>query len=138
MKKFAFAVICTFAVLGSMAVEGPVISWVANHRKHHAYADQPGRNFEHCRRVALLITECGGPRERAHLAPCFTHGFDFERREIDISRAQVFGRDDYDIAAVREGGPDRERVQAFPEAVPVPGGQWPLDSGQGVAGHCKR
>jgi stearoyl-CoA desaturase (delta-9 desaturase) len=33
---------CTFAVLGSMAVEGPVISWVANHRKHHAYADQPG------------------------------------------------------------------------------------------------
>ncbi|MBV9309418.1 MAG: acyl-CoA desaturase, partial [Solirubrobacterales bacterium] len=33
---------CAFAVLGSMAVEGPVISWVANHRKHHTYADQPG------------------------------------------------------------------------------------------------
>ncbi|MBV9312042.1 MAG: fatty acid desaturase, partial [Solirubrobacterales bacterium] len=33
---------CALAVLGSMAVEGPVISWVANHRKHHAYADQPG------------------------------------------------------------------------------------------------
>jgi len=31
-----------FAVLGSMAVEGPVISWVADHRKHHAHADQDG------------------------------------------------------------------------------------------------
>ena len=31
-----------FAVLGSMAIEGPVISWVADHRKHHAFSDQPG------------------------------------------------------------------------------------------------
>ena len=31
-----------FAVLGSAAIEGPVISWVADHRKHHAFADQPG------------------------------------------------------------------------------------------------
>jgi stearoyl-CoA desaturase (Delta-9 desaturase) len=30
------------AVAGSMAVEGTVISWVAAHRRHHAYADQPG------------------------------------------------------------------------------------------------
>lgn len=30
------------AALGSMALEGPVISWVANHRKHHAHADEPG------------------------------------------------------------------------------------------------
>jgi len=28
--------------LGSVAIEGPVISWVADHRKHHAYADQHG------------------------------------------------------------------------------------------------
>jgi stearoyl-CoA desaturase (delta-9 desaturase) len=32
----------TLAALGSMAIEGPVISWVADHRKHHAFADQPG------------------------------------------------------------------------------------------------
>jgi len=32
----------TLAVLGSAAIEGPVISWVADHRKHHAFADQPG------------------------------------------------------------------------------------------------
>src|SRR4051812_2938246 len=30
------------AVLGSAAIEGPVISWVADHRKHHAFADVPG------------------------------------------------------------------------------------------------
>ncbi len=31
-----------FAVLGSMAVQGPVISWVADHRKHHAHTDKEG------------------------------------------------------------------------------------------------
>jgi stearoyl-CoA desaturase (Delta-9 desaturase) len=31
-----------FAILGSAAIEGPIISWVADHRKHHAFADLPG------------------------------------------------------------------------------------------------
>jgi stearoyl-CoA desaturase (Delta-9 desaturase) len=31
-----------FAALGSAAVEGPVIEWVSNHRKHHQFSDQPG------------------------------------------------------------------------------------------------
>jgi stearoyl-CoA desaturase (Delta-9 desaturase) len=31
-----------FAVFGSMAVQGPVISWVADHRKHHAHTDVEG------------------------------------------------------------------------------------------------
>jgi stearoyl-CoA desaturase (delta-9 desaturase) len=30
------------AALGSAAIEGPVIAWVADHRKHHAFSDQPG------------------------------------------------------------------------------------------------
>jgi stearoyl-CoA desaturase (delta-9 desaturase) len=30
------------AILGSAAIEGPVISWVADHRKHHAFSDQVG------------------------------------------------------------------------------------------------
>ena len=30
------------AALGSIAIEGPVISWVADHRKHHTFADQEG------------------------------------------------------------------------------------------------
>src|SRR5215467_2531591 len=32
----------TFAVLGTMAVQGPVLSWVADHRKHHAHTDEEG------------------------------------------------------------------------------------------------
>jgi stearoyl-CoA desaturase (Delta-9 desaturase) len=31
-----------FAVIGSMSVQGPVISWVADHRKHHAHTDAEG------------------------------------------------------------------------------------------------
>jgi stearoyl-CoA desaturase (delta-9 desaturase) len=31
-----------FAALGSAAIEGPVISWVADHRKHHACSDKEG------------------------------------------------------------------------------------------------
>jgi stearoyl-CoA desaturase (delta-9 desaturase) len=31
-----------FAILGSAAVEGPVIEWVAYHRRHHAFSDQEG------------------------------------------------------------------------------------------------
>ncbi len=32
----------TLAALGSAAIEGPVISWVSDHRKHHAFSDQKG------------------------------------------------------------------------------------------------
>ena len=31
-----------FAILGSMAVQGSVIAWVADHRKHHAHTDVEG------------------------------------------------------------------------------------------------
>jgi stearoyl-CoA desaturase (Delta-9 desaturase) len=30
------------AVAGSLAIEGPVIRWVADHRRHHAYSDKEG------------------------------------------------------------------------------------------------
>lgn len=30
------------AIAGSLAVQGPVIKWVADHRRHHAFADQEG------------------------------------------------------------------------------------------------
>jgi stearoyl-CoA desaturase (Delta-9 desaturase) len=32
----------TLAVLGTMAMQGPVIRWVTNHRKHHVYTDEEG------------------------------------------------------------------------------------------------
>src|SRR5687767_13312496 len=28
------------AAVGSMAMQGPVVGWVADHRRHHAYADK--------------------------------------------------------------------------------------------------
>jgi stearoyl-CoA desaturase (Delta-9 desaturase) len=31
-----------FAALGSAAVEGPIIEWVANHRRHHRFSDAEG------------------------------------------------------------------------------------------------
>lgn len=30
------------AIAGSMAIQGPLIRWVANHRRHHAFADKEG------------------------------------------------------------------------------------------------
>lgn len=32
----------TFAILGSAAIEGPVISWVSDHRRHHRFSDRAG------------------------------------------------------------------------------------------------
>jgi stearoyl-CoA desaturase (Delta-9 desaturase) len=32
----------TLAILGSAAAQGPVIEWVADHRKHHAFSDREG------------------------------------------------------------------------------------------------
>lgn len=36
------AVRYAFAVLGQLAIEGPVITWVADHRKHHQFSDHEG------------------------------------------------------------------------------------------------
>jgi stearoyl-CoA desaturase (delta-9 desaturase) len=36
------AVRYAFAILGQLAIEGTVITWVADHRKHHQFSDQEG------------------------------------------------------------------------------------------------
>jgi stearoyl-CoA desaturase (delta-9 desaturase) len=36
------AVRYAFAIMGSYAVEGPVLDWVADHRKHHTFSDEEG------------------------------------------------------------------------------------------------
>jgi stearoyl-CoA desaturase (delta-9 desaturase) len=69
-----------FAVLGSMSVEGPVISWVSDHRKHHAHADEEGdphsphvgagsglRGLVHAH-VGWLVSEQGTARKRKYAA----------------------------------------------------------------------
>jgi stearoyl-CoA desaturase (Delta-9 desaturase) len=40
--KAPSAVRVGFAIAGSLAIEGSPISWVATHRRHHAYSDRPG------------------------------------------------------------------------------------------------
>jgi stearoyl-CoA desaturase (delta-9 desaturase) len=40
--KTGKSVRAVLGALGSMAIEGPVIAWVADHRKHHVYSDQEG------------------------------------------------------------------------------------------------
>jgi stearoyl-CoA desaturase (delta-9 desaturase) len=35
-------VLYAFAIFGSMSVQGPVLHWVADHRKHHAHTDEEG------------------------------------------------------------------------------------------------
>ena len=61
------------AIFGSMAIEGPMISWVADHRKHHAFSDREGdphsphAGYEDkgCRRLRGLA--------HAHLGWLFIH-----------------------------------------------------------------
>jgi stearoyl-CoA desaturase (Delta-9 desaturase) len=58
-------------ILGSMAIQGTAIEWVANHRKHHAYADRPGdphsplEGFFHAHIGWLWIGEQADPRRYA-------------------------------------------------------------------------
>ena len=40
--KTSAAMRALFAILGSTAIEGPVIEWVATHRQHHRFSDQDG------------------------------------------------------------------------------------------------
>ena len=65
------------AVLGSMAVEGPVIEWVATHRKHHRFSDQPGDpHSPHVDHGAGLARGAArpGPRARRLDVPRQGHG----------------------------------------------------------------
>ena len=36
------AVKIVLAIAGSMAIQGPVVRWVADHRKHHKFSDRDG------------------------------------------------------------------------------------------------
>ncbi|HVW19421.1 MAG TPA: acyl-CoA desaturase [Solirubrobacteraceae bacterium] len=50
-----------FAILGSMAVQGPVISWVADHRKHHAHTDKEGDpHSPHLSKMPGVLGAIGG------------------------------------------------------------------------------
>jgi stearoyl-CoA desaturase (Delta-9 desaturase) len=69
-----------FAALGSMAVQGPVIGWVADHRKHHAHTDREGD--PHSPHVGHDRGAMGVLRGlwHAHVGWLFTHQGRAERR----------------------------------------------------------
>jgi stearoyl-CoA desaturase (delta-9 desaturase) len=48
------------AIAGSMAVEGPVTRWVADHRRHHAYSDKQGDPHSPWRYGESLPALCKG------------------------------------------------------------------------------
>jgi stearoyl-CoA desaturase (delta-9 desaturase) len=53
-----------FAVLGSAAVEGPLIEWVSRHRMHHRFSDRPGD--PHSPHVARALGWRGAMRGLLH------------------------------------------------------------------------
>jgi stearoyl-CoA desaturase (delta-9 desaturase) len=72
----------TLAVIGSLALEGEVVQWVADHRRHHAYADRQGDPHSPWRygttvgglAKGLFFAHCGWlflrePSNRARFAP---------------------------------------------------------------------
>ncbi len=73
-----------FGVLGSMAALGPVINWVSNHRRHHAFSDRIGDPH------SPYITDQGAPLSglrglwHAHVGWLF---------DGEVSNATVFARD---------------------------------------------
>jgi stearoyl-CoA desaturase (delta-9 desaturase) len=68
------------AAMGAAAIEGPPIEWVANHRMHHAFSDQPGD--PHSPHVDHGAGWRGAVRGlvHAHLGWLFTSAFASEER----------------------------------------------------------
>ena len=90
------AVRTTFAVLGSMAVQGPVINWVADHRKHHAFTDEEGDpHSPHLSRRPGLLGALSG-LWHAHVGWLFTHQGRAERERYapDLLRDPALQRVD--------------------------------------------
>ena len=54
----------TFAVMGSLSVQGSVMDWVADHRKHHAHADKEGDPLQS--RTSATAQGLAGPMACPH------------------------------------------------------------------------
>lgn len=81
------------AVAGSMAIQGSVVSWVANHRRHHVHSDQPGDPHSPNLVTGVPFAQIRG-FVHAHIAWLFAP---------DLTSKQRFAPDllgDHDIAVV--------------------------------------
>ncbi|MET0763795.1 MAG: acyl-CoA desaturase [Blastococcus sp.] len=77
--KGAKALRVGLAAVGSMAIQGPVIQWVADHRRHHAFADREGDPHSPWRYGAGAKNLAKG-MFHAHL------GWLFDRRQTNADR----------------------------------------------------
>jgi stearoyl-CoA desaturase (delta-9 desaturase) len=85
------AVRAVLAILGSMALQGPVIYWVSNHRRHHSFADRAGDpHSPHCDDDRHLSGWQG--LWHAHVAWTFDH---------KLTNASVFCRDLFQDGVIR-------------------------------------
>ena len=83
----------TFAVLGSLTIQGPVTQWVTDHRKHHALSDQAGDpHSPHAGRAPGAWNACKG-FVHAHV------GWLFHLKGME--RGVEYGRDLYADDVVR-------------------------------------
>ena len=123
------------AVLGSMAVEGPVIDWVATHRKHHRYSDQPGD--PHSPHVDRAPGWRGSLRglTHAHIGWIFRGKDCFGRRPFttgDESRNLAW------LAPIAFGEAWHNNHHAFPVSARHGLGRWQLDPAAGLISALER
>ena len=83
----------TLAILGSMAMQGPVTQWVTDHRKHHAFSDSEGD--PHSPHAGHPDTAWGAVHGfvHAHMGWLFTLK--------GMERGRDYGRDLYDDGLIR-------------------------------------
>ena len=89
----------TLAVAGSLSLEGPLIQWVADHRRHHAYADREGDPRRGLYRPAVQLAAALGVRSRREKEVSRKHP---HRRALPLGL----------VAVERDAVPARLRVQA--------------------------
>ncbi len=77
----------TLAILGCMTMQGPLIQWVTDHRKHHALSDQPGD--PHSPHVGHGTGALGAARGflHAHVGWLF--------RNLGMEEGRTYGKDLY-------------------------------------------
>ena len=79
-------------ILGCMTMQGPLVQWVTDHRKHHALSDQPGD--PHSPHVGHGAGFAGRVRGfvHAHVGWMFSN--------LGMEQGRVYGKDLYDDAVV--------------------------------------
>jgi stearoyl-CoA desaturase (delta-9 desaturase) len=83
----------TLAILGCMTMQGPLTQWVTDHRKHHAFSDQPGDpHSPHAGHPEGVLGAMRG-FVHAHVGWLFSN--------LGMEQGREYGRDLYDNKLVR-------------------------------------